>query len=226
MFYFSNSGKRGFTNITAVDYDAYWKERGFKINEKLKEREVIILNEIPAHAKVLDIGCGNSLLPVRLKEKGCDVTVADISTVVLNEYKKIGFKTLHIHLEDTAHLQFASPFDYIIMSEVLEHTRNPEEILTALRPYTRTFVLTIPNSAFYRYRFHLMFTGTFIRQWVHHPGEHLRYWSHTDFLAWLNAFNFNVKKAVASNGFDSMGIPFYTYFPNLFGHQICYFVET
>jgi len=225
MFYFSHSPHRNFPTHT-IDYDGYWKDRGFSINKKLKEREVIMLEHISKGSRVLDIGCGNSLLPLKLKEKGCTVSVADISSIVLAEFKKHGLGTLQLDLEKTETLKLASSYDYIILSEVLEHTRNPEEILLTLKPYTANFILTVPNSAFYRYRLHLLFTGRFLRQWVHHPSEHLRYWSHTDFLDWLQALGFSVSKSVASNGLDIFGLKFFQYFPNLFGHQICYFVNS
>jgi methionine biosynthesis protein MetW len=227
MFYFSNFSKKGFDHIQSINYDAYWKDRGFEINKKLKEREVIMFNEIPERSKVLDVGCGNSLLPVRLKEKkSCDVAVGDISSVVLEGFKKLGITTYSVDLEKTDTLTFPATYDYIVMSEVLEHTRNPEDILQTLRKYTKTFLLTVPNSAFYRYRIHLMFTGTFLRQWVHHPSEHVRYWSHTDFLMWLKALGLDVKYSHASNGFSLFGIKLYKFFPNMFGHQIVYVVST
>jgi methionine biosynthesis protein MetW len=226
MFYFSNSQRVGFDHISSVDYDAYWKDRGFALNKKLKEREEIMLREIPAGSSVMDIGCGNSLLATKLKEKNCDVSVGDISPLVLEAHKKNGLRTYTVNLEDTDSLKFDRKFDYIILSEVLEHTRNPEDILKKLRPYTTYFYLTIPNSAFYRFRLHLMFSGTFLRQWVHHPSEHLRYWSHIDFLSWLKSQGYKVIKAQASNGLDFGRLKMYTWWPNMFGHQICYLVTT
>ena len=55
-----------------------------------------MLSMIPTCAKVIDIGCGNSLLPVKLKEKGCAVSVADISKTALNQYKNLGWKVLKL----------------------------------------------------------------------------------------------------------------------------------
>ncbi|MCI0532864.1 methionine biosynthesis protein MetW, partial [bacterium] len=71
MFYFPNARRPDFSNIGRMDYDEYWKTRGFALNKKLKEREKIILDLVPAGSRVADLGCGNSLLPVKLKEKGC-----------------------------------------------------------------------------------------------------------------------------------------------------------
>ncbi len=225
MFYFSGTRKPDFKSIKKIDYNNYWKERGFSINKKLKEREEIILKFIPNGSKVLDLGSGNSRLPLSLKENGCTVSVGDVSDQVLEGFKKFGIETLHVDLENSS-ASVGGSYDYIILSEVLEHTSNPEEILVNLKNFTKNFCLTIPNSAFYRYRIHLMFGGRFFTQWVYHPSEHLRYWSHSDFLDWLEALGLVVKKVESSNGLSLLGLPVHKWWPNLFGHQICYFVQT
>jgi hypothetical protein len=65
-----------------------------------------------------------------------------------------------------------------------------------------------------------MFGWRFFTQWKSHPSEHLRYWSHKDFLDWLSAMNLDVVRAKASNGFELKDI-----WQNLFGHQICYLTK-
>jgi methionine biosynthesis protein MetW len=226
MFYFAGTRKPDFSSIKKIDYTEYWRARGFSLNAKLKEREVIIFDSIKAGSKILDIGCGNSLLPVKLKHKGVHVTVSDISDEVLKGYAAHDIASVQMDLEKPKTIGFGEKYDYIILSEVLEHLTNPEEVLRALAPFTGKFILTIPNSAFYRFRFHLMFSGRFFTQWVYHPSEHVRFWSHSDFLDWLSALGFRVVRTEASNGLSLFGIPLYRYWPNLFGHQICYFVET
>jgi methionine biosynthesis protein MetW len=216
--------KPDFKSIAALDYNAYWTTRGFHLNATLKEREEIILAHIPSTASVLDIGCGNSLLPVALRDKGCTVTVADISSIVLEGYRAVGISSFEIDLEQLREKPITGIYDYIILSEVLEHTKNPEEIIQILRKHTKRFVLTVPNSAFYRYRIQLFFGGRFLIQWVSHPGEHLRFWSHTDFIDWLAAMGLTLEYTTASNGFS-----FFRLLPglknvwkNLFGHQMVY----
>ena len=189
-----------------MDYDDYWKHRGWELNGKLKPRELVMLEIIPAGAKVADIGCGNSLLPVKLKEKGCQVSVADISDIVLGQYRDLGMNGFKIDLERTKDIRLPEKFDYLILSEVLEHTRDPEQIVKALKPYTERFLITIPNSAAYQFRYGLMFRGRFFTQWVYHPSEHLRYWSHIDFLDWLRAMGLEVISAPVSEGFSLRGL--------------------
>jgi methionine biosynthesis protein MetW len=225
MFYFRGTRKPDFKNIQKIDYDAYWKHRGFELNKKLKEREVIMSDLIQTQESVLDIGCGNSLMPVILLKKGVSVEVADISKEVLKGFTKEGIKTTFVDLEKVEQFIPGKKYDWIILSEVLEHLTNPEDVVRGLCAHTRGFLLTVPNSGFYRFRLHLLFSGRFFTQWVYHPSEHVRFWTHIDFMDWLRAFEFVNIKALPSNGFTFLGIPLYRIWPNLFAHQIVYVVS-
>ncbi len=201
------------------DYDAYWRGRGFAINPKLKPREAVFASWIPATARVLDIGCGTSRLPVVLRDRGNPVTVADVSPMVLEGFANQSIETRVVDLERPEAIALDQRYDVIVLSEVLEHLRYPENALHALKPFGTTFLLSVPNSAYYRYRFGLLFGGRFFTQWVSHPSEHLRFWSHLDFLDWLRAQGGTVRRVEASNGFGGWWM---RRFPNLFGHQVCY----
>jgi methionine biosynthesis protein MetW len=213
-----------FPDVGRLDYTDYWRGRGFALQKKLREREVLLERLIPAGARVLDIGCGNSRLPVALAGKGCIVTVADISPIVLDAFREQGIPGFALDLDAIAEAEIPGEYDFIILSEVLEHTRNPEEILKALASHTERFALTVPNSAFYPFRLRLFFGGRFFKQWVYHPSEHLRFWSHADFLDWLSALGLAVEYAKPSNGLSAKGVlPFLKdVWPNLFGHQMVY----
>lgn len=216
-----------FNDIKEIDYDDYWQYRGWQINKKLKPREEIMFKIIPTSSKVLDIGCGNSLLPVKLKEKDCVIYVADISRIVLDQYKKMGIESFEINLEKISGTKLPDKFDYIILSEVLEHTRNPEQIIKVLKSYTKYFLITIPNSASYQFRHGLMFKGRFFTQWLYHPSEHLRYWSHIDFTDWLGAMGLEIISAPASDGFTLRGLlPWLpNLWKNLLGFRMVYFCK-
>jgi methionine biosynthesis protein MetW len=219
--------KPNFSGIKKIDYNEYWKFRGFEIAKNLKPREKIILDLIPGGSKIIDMGCGNSLLPIKLKEKRNSVFVADISSLVLDQYKKFEIEGMLVDLENPKSINLKEKFDYIILTEVLEHTKNPEEIINELKKYTKFFVITVPNSASYQFRFGLMFKGRFFTQWVHHPSEHLRFWSHIDFLDWLSAMNLNVKKVIVSDGFSFRGL--LSWLPNIWknflGFRMIYLCE-
>ncbi len=209
-----------------MDYDEYWRQRGFTMRNKLFEREQIFFDWIPQGSKVLDIGVGTSRLLVELKNrKQCTCHAMDVSPLVIEALQKEGIKGWTADLEDK-NFTLPEQYDYIVLSEVVEHLREPEELLEKLSRSTKYFIISIPNSAFYRYRLSLLFHGRFFTQWECHPSEHLRYWSHTDFVAWLAALGLPLEKTEASNGLDLGPLKLYRPFPNLFGHQICYLIKT
>lgn len=216
--------KPDFSGIKKMDYDDYWRFRGFKIESELKPREKIICGFIPENARVIDVGCGNSKLPLVLKLRGTPVEVADISQLVLDEYNKHGVSGHLIDLEKPENIMLEKKYDYMILSDVLEHTRNPEEILIKLKDFTDYFVITIPNSAAYQFRIGLIFRGRFFTQWVHHPSEHLRFWSHIDFLDWLYALGLNTVDVAVADGFTLYGlIPWLPkYWKNFLGFRMVY----
>lgn len=224
MFNFPNTNKPDFSKIEKLDYDSYWRRRGFALNKKLKEREELILSLLVRGDRVLDIGCGNSLLPIEAKAKGVEIEVADISEVVLASFAKYDIAGRKIDLEKIREFSLLGKYNMIILSEVLEHLKNPEEVIFELKKITDCFILTIPNSAFYRYRWHLLVRGRFFKQWVHHPSEHLRFWSHVDFLDWLKAVGLETVRVLPSNGFSFFGLmPWLkNFWPNLLAHQIVY----
>ena len=174
---------------------------------------------------MLDIAVGNSgLLSSLKKNKMCDVYAFDISQKVVDAQNEEGIiaEKRDISVDDFNNIRKC---DFLILSEILEHLPLPEMLMKKLSNKADFFLVSVPNSAFYKFRLQLLF-GRFLKQWVFHPSEHLRFWSHCDFLEWVDSMGFDVVKYEASNGLDIGPFKLYKYMPNLFGHQICYLLKT
>lgn len=223
MFYFNGTRKPSFKNIKKISYDDYWRRRGFNLRSKLMAREKVCFKWIKEGSSVLDVGCGNSRLLFELKkQKNCKVYAMDCSPLVINALQKEGIEgqVCDIAKEDFSFIQ-EQEYDYIILNEILEHTSNPEEIARRLKSKAKYFIVSIPNIGYYRYRLGLMFKGHFPTQWVVHPSEHLRFWTHKDFLIWLDDLGFNLIDCQTTDGFHL----FKNSWKNMFGHLISYFVK-
>jgi len=211
----------------SFDYDIYWRQlRSPQVRSHLMAREEIFLKWIKEGSRVLDAAVGNSLLPSIIQEKKKSrVTVYDISPIVIEKQKERGLEAWVRDLTD-ARFSLTENYDYIILSEILEHLAVPEVLLEKIRVNTQYLMISIPNIAFYHHRLSLI-GGRFPKQFGCHPAEHLRYWSHKDFLKWLSDLNLKTVGYEVSNGLDIFKIRFYKYFfPNLLGNQICYLVKT
>jgi len=119
------------------------------------------------------------------RANGLDVRLADIN------------KPVAVYMRE----QFGDAmFDYIILSEIIEHLPDPESMLRDLQPFVRKgFIVSIPNTGFHQHRLRLLF-GKFPLQWVVTPGEHLRYWTRADFHWWARQLGYHIAREVPYQG--------------------------
>jgi methionine biosynthesis protein MetW len=225
MFYFNGTRKPDFKKISNLDYDKYWDNLCPNMRGKLREREVIFTDLIKEGSKVLDIACGMSPFLVKLKEKKkCEVVAYDISKNAVEKQAEKGVRA-EVHDISSPDFELKENFDYIVMSEIIEHLAVPEILIKKLKGKTKYLLISLPNSGFYRFRLSLMFKGHFFAQWAYHPSEHLRFWTHIDFINWLEALGLNIITNTASNGLTIGPIDFSNMWKNLFGYQIVYLCE-
>ena len=113
------------------------------------------IDAIPGGTDVLEIACGPGQIAPRLVEKGCNVTVAC-------EHVPEQFAEIETIQQDfDADLRFdPKQFEYLLLLDVIEHMRDPEEFLSKLRAHLdynkKTVILTTPNIAFFTQRVMLM----------------------------------------------------------------------
>ncbi len=225
MLYFFGTRKPDFKSTKVFDYNEYWRQRGLKLRDKLRQREEIFINWVKEGSSVLDIACGDSPLLLRLKQdKKCQVEGFDISSLIIDEQKKHGIlaSVKNISADD---FKLEKHYNYIVFSEILEHLVMPENLIKKVKNSAEYLMISIPNSAFYRYRTDFLLKGRFFTQWAYHPSEHLRFWSHIDVLDWLEAQGLKIIDCKASNGLTIGPLKLFKWWKNLFGYQICYLVK-
>jgi glycosyltransferase involved in cell wall biosynthesis len=116
------------------------------------------LDAVPAKSRVMDLGSGPGHLAQQLVDKGCAVTLVDrlLPTVVPS-----GTSVVLRDLNDDPLELDLSPVDVLLLLDVIEHLREPERFLAAVRRNLdhrpRTIVLTTPNVAFIVQRLMLLF---------------------------------------------------------------------
>lgn len=99
---------------------------------------------------VLDVGCSTGFLGEKLKMgKNCAVVGIDNDADAVKIAGKILDKTVRVDIE-SGMPRLGKKFDYIIFADVLEHTRNPEEIIRRFRKFLKKnghIIVSLPNVA-------------------------------------------------------------------------------
>jgi len=109
-----------------------------------------IHNKVDKTGKVLDVGCGNGVISLRLGELGYDVTGIDISDKTIEWAKERNpFPNVKFCVKSAEELVASGElFDFIICSEVLEHLQAPEilvQVLYRSLKHDGRLIVTVPN---------------------------------------------------------------------------------
>ena len=107
---------------------------GSTISSHIKIAEIFI-NKLKAGNRVLDLGCGSGYLANRSAKLGCEVVGVDYSEKALKyaSHRNSGpdnNRVKYLKLDLQGGLPFENyAFDVVIIEEVLEHLKNPREVL-------------------------------------------------------------------------------------------------
>ena len=126
----------------------------------LRSDLAIIAREVRAHARILDVGCGDGLLLAALRDtkhadaRGMELDARDVATAVAR-----GLSVVQGDADtDLADYPDGS-FDYAILSQTLQTTKRPDLVLDHLVRIGRQAFVSFPNFAQWRIRFAHMFGG-------------------------------------------------------------------
>ncbi len=82
------------------------------------------------------------------KKPNCKLLGIDISSDAITKTKMKGFRASKVNITQD-NLSELGNFDYIIMSEIIEHLPNPEKVILDVKKITRKkIIITTPNIAF------------------------------------------------------------------------------
>ena len=114
---------------------------------------------VPEGASILDIGCASGYVSTALKRKGCTITGIDqfpaSPTAEFDRFIQHDLDHPNIPVD-------TGTFDFILLLDVLEHLRAPEEFVEALgrsrkEERVTTLIVSTPNVAFWMIRLMLLF---------------------------------------------------------------------
>ena len=154
---------------------------------------------IETDSKVLDVGCGGGELLAYLTDaKNIDGRGIEISLDGVRQSVSQGLSVIQGDAdEDLAHYPDKA-FDYAILSQTIQATANPKEVMRQLVRISKTAVVSIPNFGFWKNRLYLMFKGRMPvtshlpYQWYETPNIH--FCTIADFIELCNELEFNISR--------------------------------
>jgi 2-polyprenyl-3-methyl-5-hydroxy-6-metoxy-1,4-benzoquinol methylase len=148
-----------------------------------------LIDKVPVKARVLDVGCGfNSSLIKEIKEKKLDWTGLEINPIVI---KKLHQKNLNAIFGSLGKTSLKQKYDFILMSQVIEHYVNFNQILVEcqkiLNPGGKILILTPNTDSIYRRRY-----GALWLNW--HVPYHTVLFNHKSIKKLLEKYHFKITK--------------------------------
>lgn len=186
----------------------------------------VIMREIKgSNKKILDVGCNEGYFGKNDKETSNQYYGIDILEDALKIAKKSYKKAYIYDLEKLKPLEFGvDKFDYIIFGDVLEHIKNPVEVLKFFSDkYLEKggkIIISLPNVANWQVRFKLLF-GNF--DYTHGgilDNTHLKLYTFKSALDLINSSNLKIEKILYGASILGYVIKFLPFLRNILSTNV------
>jgi len=191
----------------------------------------VVASFITPGAKVLDVGSGDGvLLELLQNEKKVDGRGLELSQRGVNECVARGLSVIQGDADSDLVFYPDKGFDFVILSQTLQATRNPKHVLTELLRIGDRAIVSFPNFGHWRVRLGLLFRGRMPvtkdlpYSWYDTPNIH--FCTIRDFILLCDEVGAKVESAAAldANG-QKIGVSMPRWFWNLFGQQAIFLLR-
>jgi len=165
----------------------------------------LIAEMINQDARVLDVGCGDGdLLELLTRTKNVDGRGIELSQEGVNASVTRGLSVIQGDADTDLRDYPDDAFDYVILSQTIQATCNPREVLMQMKRIGRRAVVSLPNFGNWRIRIQLLLTGrmpvtrSLDQKWYDTPNIHLC--TVRDFVTLCDELGFHIDDAVSVIG--------------------------
>ncbi len=165
----------------------------------------VIVSQVRAHARVLDVGCGDGVLLQRLiREKRVKGRGMELSQAGVNACVGKGLSVVQGDADRDLQFFPDQSFDYVILSKTIQAVHRPGAVLTELARIGDRVIVSLPNFGHWRTRLALLLTGkmpvnpSLPAPW--HETENIHLCTVRDFAALSESLGLTVERAFPISG--------------------------
>ena len=162
---------------------------------------LLVAEMIEQHSRVLDVGCGDgALLAYLVNFKRVDARGMELSQAGVNACVANGLSVIQGDADADLRDYPDDAFDYVILSQTLQATREPREVLRQMLRVGKRAIVSFPNFAHWQVRLRLVFGGRMPEtpslpfKWYDTPNIHLC--SIDDFRALCADMGVRIERAI------------------------------